>query len=333
MSGEWLALGVVGALAFAGSRRGSLSTLDPHAAALDTLEQRLRSQEPGLIKLVLVPWNKPLYKTFVLASIEVDHAQRGRGVGERVLSAITGWADAHDQTILLTPEGSKRRLERWYGRHGFVRNKGRNKDFRFRESMYRRPRQGSRSQASTLQILEQRDRTRFHRWLDEWLDHDAAEVAEALADPELRDEYLVQYLTDERDLTVREDGLVEIDLDLARVPRRLIADLPLALFHGTSTALLPSIREHGLRPARHPRQRSDKTFSTMAGVYLSTRYDVGTYASMAAAQHGGDPVILTVRRTLDELEPDPDDEHLQWATSAMQWITPWVPTSDIVEWS
>lgn len=629
MSGDWLALGAVAALALAGARRGSRGVADPRTVALDALEQRLRSQEPALTKLVLLPWNKPSYKTIVLHSIEVDQTQRKRGVGERTLAVITAWADANDQTILLTPQGSKRRLERWYRRHGFVRNKGRNKDFRYWESMYRRPRQGSRSQTavagavqrgsrnrdlssldlveirekpghdkgsalwatgtpitfdfahntepspyfgarygqdlepagryvisftlaprhripghlygtihfdnpivlastwpvageyggaegwkhklsalfggkrglpltralvaagydgivtvtmprpdsrqgpylseivelstmsrkkpprrrgssntdqalvrqiqshlspdlldpsrkvaghgsqaghcyvasqalwhllgnkrsgytpqvgpapgggthwwlrqdrtgrvldptasqfprydysqgigkgfqtkqpskraavligrvqrgsrSVIDVLQQRDQAAFQQWLTDWLDNDKAEIAEALADRQIRLDYFTDYLSEHPGLTVRDDGLIEVEFtDLASVDPQLLGDLPLALYHGTSTALLPSIRRQGLRPARVPQQRSDKTYSTMAGVYLSTRYDVGVYAGMAVHQHGGDPVILTVRTTRDQLAPDPDDEHL-YHTGAMQWITPWVAPGDIVE--
>jgi hypothetical protein len=53
----------------------------------------------------------------------------------------------------------------------------------------------------------------------------------------------------------------------------------------------------------------------------------------AAREHGGEPVILAVQRNISELEPDPDDQDLGWSTSAMQWITPYVPVSDIVEWN
>jgi hypothetical protein len=70
----------------------------------------------------------------------------------------------------------------------------------------------------------------------------------------------------------------------------------------------------------------------MAGVYVSNWSTVGKYAEMAASQHGGDPVVLTIRRQLDELSPDPDDAHLGFTTGGVQHITPYVPPSDIVEW-
>jgi hypothetical protein len=191
-------------------------------------------------------------------------------------------------------------------------------------------RRGSRSAFDLLAVLRQRDERGYRAWLTEYLDNDPADIAEALADSQ-DTYYLEEYLRDVRGLSVNEEqGLIEIEYDLHQIPRDLIDGLPLELYHGTTSALLPKIQAQGLCPASSQQQRSDKAYSTMAGVYLGTR-DVLHYARMAARQHGGEPVILTVRRTLDELAPDPDDEHLGWGTSAHQFITPYVPPSDIVE--
>jgi GNAT superfamily N-acetyltransferase len=82
----------------------------------------------------------------------VPSGQRGQGVGSRIMKAITRYADQHGAIVTLTPDEPaqtlsdagrqryKARLVRWYKRFGFVENKGRRKDFRFRESMYRLPR-------------------------------------------------------------------------------------------------------------------------------------------------------------------------------------------------
>lgn len=83
----------------------------------------------------------------------VPSGTRGQGVGSRVMEAVTKYADQHGAIVVLTPDdptdtltdlGRKRykaRLVRWYKRFGFVENKGRQKDFRFRESMYRLPKE------------------------------------------------------------------------------------------------------------------------------------------------------------------------------------------------
>jgi len=54
------------------------------------------------------------------------------------------------------------------------------------------------------------------------------------------------------------------------------------------------------------------------------------YSRKAVRLHGGHPVTLTVRRTLDELWPDPDDEDI--GSGAVQFVTGYVPVGDIVEW-
>lgn len=87
-----------------------------------------------------------------LGMLAVPLEERGRGVGSRVMRAITEYADQHEAIVALTPDDPgeptsdlarrryRARLVRWYKGFGFVENKGRRKDFRFRESMYRLPR-------------------------------------------------------------------------------------------------------------------------------------------------------------------------------------------------
>jgi len=200
---------------------------------------------------------------------------------------------------------------------------------RAREAARERQQWLSSPHARTLRELLGRSRSEFQSWVAEQQREDEIE------DQQDRLEVFAEYLEDfPGSLSVREDGLIEVGTDLLHPDTwTLIGDLPIAMYHGTSTALLPAIRRQGMRPARQQRQKSDPTYSTAAGVYLSLRHSVDVYARCAATRHGGDPVILTVRRTLDEISPDPDDEHLGWGTAAMQFITPWVPVSDIVEWS
>lgn len=81
--------------------------------------------------------------------IVVPKELRGQGLGEQVMQALIEDADDAGVTITLTPTvldspgdkaTSRARLVRFYRRFGFVENKGRNKDFSFREAMYRLPR-------------------------------------------------------------------------------------------------------------------------------------------------------------------------------------------------
>ena len=78
-----------------------------------------------------------------VASIKVkDKTQRRKGLGTALMSEITALCDKYGLLCVLTPEdseSSKSGLLRFYKRFGFVSNTGRNKDFRFRNSMIRFP--------------------------------------------------------------------------------------------------------------------------------------------------------------------------------------------------
>ena len=70
--------------------------------------------------------------------------EKGQGVGSETMREIIKYADQTGQTIKLTPTKdfgatSVGRLKKFYKQFGFVENKGRNKDFDFRDTMYRLP--------------------------------------------------------------------------------------------------------------------------------------------------------------------------------------------------
>ena len=79
-----------------------------------------------------------------ITKIETPDNLRGRGLADQRLEQLIQQADADGTTLALTPSNAfganKSRLTKWYKRHGFVPNKGRNKDFTTRESMVRPPR-------------------------------------------------------------------------------------------------------------------------------------------------------------------------------------------------
>lgn len=78
-----------------------------------------------------------------LHKIVVPKEHRGKGVGSAIMRKLSKYADERGHRIVLSPTsdfgGSRKRLEDFYERHGFVKNKGRHKDFSTRESMYRNP--------------------------------------------------------------------------------------------------------------------------------------------------------------------------------------------------
>jgi len=79
----------------------------------------------------------------VLSKIEVSGDERNAGQGTQAMQDIVDRMDREGAIVALTPDdafgGNKNRLIKFYKRFGFVPNKGRNKDFRFRETMIRYP--------------------------------------------------------------------------------------------------------------------------------------------------------------------------------------------------
>ena len=83
-----------------------------------------------------------------LSEIRIDKANRGKGLGTIAMNMLIKYADNTNQTILLSPStdfgaSSVGRLEKFYSRFGFVKNKGRNKDYRYSYTMYRKPKSES----------------------------------------------------------------------------------------------------------------------------------------------------------------------------------------------
>ncbi|KVD35417.1 hypothetical protein WI84_16235 [Burkholderia ubonensis] len=79
-----------------------------------------------------------------LSRIVVPEGERQSGVGSAFMRDLTRYADEHGARIALSPStdfgaSSVGRLRDFYRRHGFVENKGRNRDFEVSESMYREP--------------------------------------------------------------------------------------------------------------------------------------------------------------------------------------------------
>lgn len=102
------------------------------------------------------------------------------------------------------------------------------------------------------------------------------------------------------------------------------------LYHGTSSNLLASIRQHGLRIGD---AKVDPTETP--GVYLTALPGRGDhngayfYARRAASALGGEPVVLRVLVPFDELAPDRDDEDI--STGNWQFVTDYVPVASIME--
>ena len=84
-------------------------------------------------------------KDINLSRIVVPKEMRNQGVGTQVMSDLSEYADSIGKRITLTPSsdfgGSVPKLKAFYKELGFVENKGKNKDFSTRETMYREPKE------------------------------------------------------------------------------------------------------------------------------------------------------------------------------------------------
>jgi predicted GNAT family acetyltransferase len=81
-----------------------------------------------------------------LSRIEVPKELRNSGIGSDVMNQIVNYADSTGNKVALTPStdfgaSSVSRLKDFYKKFGFVENKGKNKDFTTRETMYRNPKE------------------------------------------------------------------------------------------------------------------------------------------------------------------------------------------------
>jgi GNAT superfamily N-acetyltransferase len=84
------------------------------------------------------------HKHSTLSMIHVPKQHQKKGIGTEVMHAIGKYADHHGRTVGLSPEKqpdgpSKSKLTDWYKSHNYVANKGRNKDYRFSDTMIRQP--------------------------------------------------------------------------------------------------------------------------------------------------------------------------------------------------
>jgi len=83
------------------------------------------------------------YKDYIeIKKIVVPKEHRNRGIGSVVMSELVKYSESNNKDLFVTPDttygGSLSRLNKFYRSFGFKPNKGRNRDFRSKESMIRR---------------------------------------------------------------------------------------------------------------------------------------------------------------------------------------------------
>ena len=85
------------------------------------------------------------YDNINLSSVVVPKHAQNQGIGTKYMQDLSALADKLGKTVTTSPSsdfgGTKSRLIKFYKQHGFVENKGRNKDFTTSETMYRLPKE------------------------------------------------------------------------------------------------------------------------------------------------------------------------------------------------
>lgn len=77
-----------------------------------------------------------------LNNIWLPHEHRNKGIGSRIMKGLSNYADRQNKKITLSqaPErGKKAKLEKFYKSHGFVSNRGKNRDFSTKDTHIRNP--------------------------------------------------------------------------------------------------------------------------------------------------------------------------------------------------
>ena len=106
-----------------------------------SISEHLKEAHPD-IDFSLQESKKPESPT-VLSKVVVNKKERGEGHGSKFMEDLVRHADERGHTLALTPSsdfgGSVPRLHRFYGKFGFVANKGKHKDYSISHGMYRHP--------------------------------------------------------------------------------------------------------------------------------------------------------------------------------------------------
>jgi len=134
---------------FVGTRKRSGWNLAPEFQAL---EQKYDGVDGVKITLSQSKYDKII----TLDGIFVPKEKRKQGIGSAFMEELVRLADAGGYTLFLTPSkdfggSSVARLRTFYGRFGFKRNLGRNKDFRSMNAMVRVPKKRASGKRASLQ--------------------------------------------------------------------------------------------------------------------------------------------------------------------------------------
>lgn len=117
--------------------------LSESSSELDTFVDKTISEHPEIKALRMYPQGNDIS----LGMIHIHKEHRSSGVGSVVMGKIKDYANQNKKRIILSAANknddigttSATRLDKFYRGHGFVANKGRNKDFSITATHYYEP--------------------------------------------------------------------------------------------------------------------------------------------------------------------------------------------------
>ena len=176
------------------------------------------------------------------------------------------------------------------------------------------------TEPATLDVLRQ-------RLAAEFADYVASEDLD-ISTPDDEAYEFDEFLSREKNLGVDEStGIIDLRYYTPDL-YELLQDLPVGLYHYTSSTLVPSIQREGLRLGT---EQSNPYENSFAGVYLTTEYSgraIDGYVYNAVQRHGGEGIRVFVRAYLRDLQPDPDDADI--ASGDCQFVADAVSVDDIL---
>jgi hypothetical protein len=186
------------------------------------------------------------------------------------------------------------------------------------------------AETKALEDILPRAGEEFDEWLSEQIGDDTnPSFEEVKQDRPLYLDYLRDWLQEAYSIGVEENGCCTF-WKRDQETEELIGDLPVIVYHHTSSAILAKIKREGLRAdvkRINPHQNSG------AGVYVTTELSgaaVNGYHYHAVQKHkkNGDRITLSIKTYLADLEPDPDDQDI--SSGAVQFVLPYVAPEDLL---
>jgi len=151
-------------------------TLDKDMGNLDAFANQVK-QKYGLKTFWLS--NLEERNAIELSQIIVDKDKQKQGSGTGAMKELVNFADQHGKIIVLDPAlidkrhgtTSQSRLRKFYSRFGFINNKGRNKNYEFRQLMIRYPNVNENMSVTGTDRQKEEQQNKLKPGSDAWFAH------------------------------------------------------------------------------------------------------------------------------------------------------------------